>query len=46
MKYNLYDKEFEVFNMIIDLPIEEVIERGIGSKEIIDLNLIFKREEK
>ncbi len=24
MKYNLYDKEFEVFNMIIDLPIEEI----------------------
>lgn len=24
MKYNLYDKEFEVFNMIIDLPIDEI----------------------
>ena len=24
MKYNLYDKEFEVFNMIVDLPIDEI----------------------
>ena len=39
------NKEYKT-NIVIDLPIEEVIERGIGSKEIIDLNLIFKREEK
>ena len=38
------DKQFKT-TVDLDIPIEEVIENGRGSKEIKDLNLIFKRIE-